>query len=121
MSLYTSDTAVIRLAAQLLLLGAAFQVVDCLQAATIAALRAYHDTVSAPKVQMFAYWLIGLPIAIGLGFYSELPGVSGPHGFWVAMIISLSISGLLLLRRLIKVLVALEFHLYQQYLINFSW
>ena len=103
-SLYTSDTAVIRLAAQLLLLGAAFQVVDCLQAATIAALRAYHDTVSAPKVQMFAYWLIGLPIAIGLGFYSELPGISGPHGFWVAMIISLTISGLLLLRRLIKVL-----------------
>ena len=103
-SLYTRDTEVIRLATQLLLLGAAFQVVDCLQAATIAALRAYHDTVSAPKVQMFAYWLIGLPLAIGLGFYSELPGISGPHGFWVAMIVSLSISGLMLLRRLLKVL-----------------
>ena len=103
-SLYTNDAAVIQLAAQLLLLGAAFQVVDCLQAATIAALRAYHDTVSAPKIQMFAYWLIGLPVAVGLGFYSDLPGISGPHGFWVAMLVSLTISSLLLLRRLLKVL-----------------
>ncbi len=103
-SLYSNDAEVVRLAAQLLLLGAAFQVVDCLQAATIAALRAYHDTVSAPKIQMFAYWLIGLPVAIWLGFYSELPWISGPHGFWVAMFVSLTISGLLLLRRLLKVL-----------------
>jgi len=103
-SLYSNDAEVIRLAAQLLLFGAAFQVVDCLQAATIAALRAYHDTVSAPKIQMFAYWLIGLPVAIWLGFYSELPGISGPYGFWVAMLVSLTISGLLLLRRLLKVL-----------------
>jgi MATE family multidrug resistance protein len=79
-------------------------VVDCLQAATIAALRAYHDTMSAPKIQMVAYWLIGLPIAIVLGFYSDLPGISGPHGFWIAMLVSLSISGLWLLRRLLKVL-----------------
>ena len=103
-SLYSDDAEVIRLAAQLLLFGAAFQVVDCLQAATIAALRAYHDTVSAPKIQMFAYWLIGLPVAIGLGFYSDLPGISGPYGFWVAMLVSLTISSLLLLRRLFNVL-----------------
>ena len=103
-SLYSDDAEVVYLAAQLLLLGAAFQVVDCLQAATIAALRAYHDTISAPKIQMIAYWLIGLPIAIVLGFYSDLPGISGPHGFWIAMLVSLSISGLWLLRRLLKVL-----------------
>ena len=101
-NLYSSDTAVVGLAVQLLLFGALFQIVDCLQAAALAALRAYHDTASPPRYQMFAYWLIGLPLGVGLGFYTEGYWFSGPQGFWFAMVVSLLIAGVLMLKRLVN-------------------
>ena len=93
-----------RLGVQLLLFGAQFQLVDCLQATALAALRAYHETASPPRYQMFAYWVVGLPLGIGLGFYSEHPWFGGPHGFWLAMVVSLLLAGLLMMRRLLQLL-----------------
>lgn len=102
--LYSSDDEVVRLGVQLLLFGALFQLVDCLQATALAALRAYHETASPPRYQMFAYWVVGLPLGIGLGFYSEHPWLGGAHGFWLAMVVSLLLAGLLMLRRLLLLL-----------------
>lgn len=103
-SLFSSDPVVVDLAVSLLLFGAIFQIVDCLQTATISALRAYHETASPPRYQIFAFWIIGLPLGVGLGFYSDVPYLSGPQGFWFAMVVSLLIAGLLMLRRLVQVL-----------------
>jgi MATE family multidrug resistance protein len=98
--LFTSDPEVIRVAVVLLYFGAAFQIADCLQVAMICALRAYHDTSSPPKYQLLAFWGFGLPIGVGLSFYGWWPGLEGANGMWFAMVVSLSLVGLLLLRRL---------------------
>jgi len=100
--LFTSDPEVIELAVVLLYFGAAFQIADCLQVAMVCALRAYHDTSSPPKYQFLAFWVFGLPIGIGLSFYGWWPGLEGAKGMWFAMVVSLSLVGLLLFRRLVQ-------------------
>ena len=98
--LFSNDIEVINVAVVLLYFGAAFQIVDCLQVAMVCALRAYHDTSSPPKYQFLAFWVFGLPIGIGLSFYNWWPGLEGAKGMWFAMVVSLSLVGLLLARRL---------------------
>lgn len=98
--LFSDDPQVIELAITLLYFGAAFQIVDCLQVAIICALRAYHDTASPPKYQLFAFWVIGVPLGVGLSFYNWVPSLSGPKGMWVAMLVSLFLVSILLLYRL---------------------
>ncbi len=101
--LFSSDKQVIELAIVLLYFGAAFQIADSLQVAVVCALRAYHDTTSPPKYQFFAFFVIGLPLGIGLSFYAWWPGLEGAKGLWLAMVASLSIVGVMLLRRLMIV------------------
>lgn len=98
--LFSDDAAVVRLAVVLLYFGAAFQLADCLHVAVVCALRAYHDTDSPPKYQLFAFCLLGLPIGIGLAFFGLWPGLEGAKGLWFGMVLSLFIVGVLLLRRL---------------------
>lgn len=98
--LFSSDEDVIKLAIVLVYFGAAFQIADSLQIAVIGALRAYHDTSSPPKYQVFSFWVVGLPLGVGLAFYGWWPGLEGAKGFWVGMVSSLSLVGVLLLRRL---------------------
>ena len=99
-SLFSHDPEVMALAVVLMYFGAAFQIADSLQVAAICALRAYHDTASPPKFQLVAFWMLGLPIGVGLAFYSWWPGLEGAKGLWFGMVLSLFIVGVLLLRRL---------------------
>ncbi len=99
--LFSSDDSVIELAVVLLYFGAAFQLADCLQVAVVHALRAYHDTSSPPKYQLLAFWGVGLPVGVGLSFSDVWPSLNGAKGMWLAMVISLTLVGLLLLRRLL--------------------
>lgn len=99
--LFSNDDAVIKLAVVLLYFGAAFQLADCLQVAVVHALRAYHDTSSPPKYQLLAFWGIGLPVGVGLSFSDFWPSLNGAKGMWLAMVISLTVVGVLLLRRLL--------------------
>lgn len=98
--LFSDDPQVIELATTLLYFGAAFQIVDGLQVAIICALRAYHDTASPPKYQLFAFWVIGVPLGVGLSFYNWVPSMSGPKGMWIAMLVSLTLVSVLLSYRL---------------------
>lgn len=98
--LFSNDPSLIPLAVVLLYFGAAFQIVDSLQVAAIFALRAYHDTSSPPKYQFIAFCVFGLPIGVGLAFYGEKFGLGGAKGMWMAMVVSLFVVGVLLLRRL---------------------
>ncbi len=99
-SLFSNDPAVIKLAVVLLYFGAAFQLVDCLQIAVICALRAYQDTASPPKYQVVAFLIFGMPLGVGLSFYEWWPGLEGAKGMWTAMLVSLSLVGVLLSWRL---------------------
>lgn len=98
--LFSSDPSVVPLAVVLLYFGAAFQLADSLQVAVICALRAYHDTSSPPKYQFVSFLVFGLPIGVGLAFWEWWPGLAGAKGLWFAMVVSLSMVGLLLLWRL---------------------
>ncbi len=100
--LFSKDEALIPLAVVLLYFGAAFQLADCLQVAVVHALRAYHDTSSPPKYQLLAFWGVGLPIGVGLSFYGLWPGLEGAKGMWFAMVVSLTLVGILLLIRLLR-------------------
>ena len=99
-SLFSDDASLIPLAVVLLYFGAAFQIVDSLQVAAVFGLRAYQDTVSPPKYQFVAFWLVGLPVGIWLAFYGDDLGLAGAKGMWMAMVLSLFVAGVLLLRRL---------------------
>lgn len=103
-SLYTSDALVTVLAVDLLIFAAVFQLADCLQAVAIAALRSYHETRTPPFYMVFAFWILGLPLGIWLGFYSPWPLLAGANGFWLAMVVSLVVAGGLMMMKLRSVI-----------------
>ena len=107
-TLISDDPLVIDLAVDLVIIGAAFQLADCLQVTAICALRAYQHTTSPPKYQVLSFWVLGLPLGIGLAFYQWWPGLEGALGMWVAMLASLTLVGLLSLYRLRKLVAAYQ-------------
>ncbi|MEY8205617.1 MAG: MATE family efflux transporter [Bermanella sp.] len=100
-SLYSDDTAVVDLASFLLLYAALFQLSDGLQVAAAGALRGYKDTLVTLILTITSFWLLALP----LGYYLGLSGDSplGAEGFWIGLVVGLSINAVLLLTRLRKV------------------
>lgn len=97
--LYTRDAAVAGVAVRLLFFAALFQLSDALQAACAGALRGYKDTRIPMLITLVAYWLVGLPLGLTLAFRSGL----GAAGIWMGMIGGLTVAGLLLLARLVRV------------------
>ena len=65
-SIYTTDEKVIALAANLMFLGAMFQLSDYIQVISAGALRGYKDTKSILFITFISYWVIGL--GLGLPF-----------------------------------------------------
>ena len=76
--IYTRESGVIAISVLLIPIAGVFQVFDGLQAVGAGVLRGLGDT-KVPLVAMIAgYWLIGVPVSIWLGFYTDL----GPEGLW---------------------------------------
>jgi MATE family multidrug resistance protein len=98
-SFYTRDPEVAVLAAQLLLVGALFQMSDGLQVSAAGALRGLGDTAWPMLITACAYWLIGLPLAYLLGVKTAL----GPVGIWFGLTAGLTASAVLLTLRLRRV------------------
>jgi MATE family multidrug resistance protein len=99
-ALFTTETDVARLGAQLILFVAVYLIVDNAQATTIGALRGYKDTRVPMFVALFGYWVVALPIGAGLGF-----GVLGlepmnVYGFWVGLALGLAFVAITLMVRL---------------------
>ncbi|WP_193161338.1 MATE family efflux transporter [Microbulbifer hainanensis] len=92
---YTSNVDIIAVATNLLLLCAAFQLVDVAQAMAWGALRGYRDTRVPMYLQLFSYWLVGLTTARWLG--EQFWGV---YGYWVGICIGLGTAAILLGLRL---------------------
>ena len=97
---YTTDPAVIEIAAGLLLFVALYQFVDDTQVTAMGALRGYKD-VRAPMVAaLIAYWVVALPVGAVLGF-APFGGVAwGVEGFWVGLVVGLAVASIVLLARL---------------------
>lgn len=94
-SLYSSDAAVIALAAELLVLAALFQFPDGIQVVANGALRGLKDTRVPMVITSFAYWGVGMPV----GWWLAFPRGMGAQGMWVGLIAGLGVAAVLLLLR----------------------
>jgi MATE family multidrug resistance protein len=98
--LYTKDQAVLRLAMDLMLFVAFWQLVDYAQATTVGALRGFKDTRLPMLIALFSYWAVGLPVGVAFGFgWIDVPALTGLRGFWVGFCAALVVVAVVLLAR----------------------
>ena len=93
--LYSRDLDVVSVAATLIPIAGVFQVFDGLQVVAAGILRGLGDTRVPMLVNLFGYWLIGIPVSIYLGFGAGL----GPVGLWWGLVLGLAVVGTSLLFR----------------------
>lgn len=96
---FTTDTAVIRVAASLIPIAGFFQVFDGGQAVGAGVLRGAGDTTAPLVVMLTGYWLIGVPVSAYLGFRTSL----GAAGLWWGFVISLAAVAVFLNLRIRRV------------------
>ncbi len=89
------NAALVAFALQYLALAAMFQLVDGVQAVAAGALRGLQDTRVPMWIAIFSYWVPGIGLAIGLGFFTPLEGV----GVWIGLATGLAFAAVLLTRR----------------------
>lgn len=77
-SLFTEAPGVIELSAGLLVIVGVFQLVDGLQVGSSAMLRGLQDARVPALMGFVSYWIIGLPMSVGLAFGLHL----GARGVW---------------------------------------
>jgi multidrug resistance protein, MATE family len=94
----TSVPEVSRLAAELLLIAAIFQVVDGAQVIGVGALRGLTDVRVPAALTFAAYWLLALPLGYWLAFYTEL----GPRGLWIGLACGLAAAAFSLVWRFLQ-------------------
>lgn len=98
--LFTSDPAVIKVAAGLLVVGAFFQIFDGIQVVLLGALRGIAD-VRIPMIMAFvSYILVSLPVSYLFAFVLKL----GYPGVWMGLVGGLSTAAVLFGIRLKKML-----------------
>jgi MATE family multidrug resistance protein len=86
----------------LLLFAAVFQLTDAAQTIASGALRGYKLTTIPMVIHITAFWGIGLGLGITLGLTDWLVSPMGIYGFWLALVISLSIAALMLVSYLAR-------------------
>ena len=97
---YTSDPAVIRIAANLMIFIALYQIVDDTMATMEGTLRGYKDTRVPMVFSLLGYWLVGLPVGhvLALGWFG-LPAI-GVYGYWTGMTVGMLLVAVCLWVRL---------------------
>ncbi len=92
---FTKDTVVIGIAAQLLVIAGLFQLFDGTQVVGLGILRGVGDVNIPTLITFFAYWVVGLPVAYWLGIVLDF----GVKGIWYGLTLGLLTSSLLLYAR----------------------
>lgn len=90
--IYISDPSVESIASGLLIIAAAFQLADGIQAVGIGILRGLSDIRIPTIITFVAYWVICLPLGYLLGLHTEL----GVTGVWIGLSTGLILSAILL-------------------------
>ncbi|KAF2726041.1 MATE family multidrug resistance protein [Polychaeton citri CBS 116435] len=96
--LFTSSPEVVRLVAEVLPLCAAFQLVDSVASLCNGALRGLGRQHFGGYVQLFSYYVIAMPISMGLAFGADW----GLLGLWTGVAIALALVALIELVYLYK-------------------
>ncbi len=86
---------VIAIAAKLLLVAAVFQISDGIQVVVLGALRGLQDVKIPMYITFVAYWVVGFPISLYLGEYTELKAT----GVWIGLLAGLTAAALFLYLR----------------------
>jgi MATE family multidrug resistance protein len=94
-ALYTRDAAVMAVGPSLLGLAAIFQVFDGIQTVSTGALRGLGETRAPMWANFVGYWILGLPLGIGLCFLAH----QGVHGLWIGLTVALVVIASSLLWR----------------------
>lgn len=92
---FSENQEVIKIASQLLLVAAVFQISDGIQVVVLGALRGLQDVKIPMYITFIAYWIIGFPTSIYLGLYTNL----GPVGIWIGLLAGLTSAALFLYLR----------------------
>ncbi len=87
-SLYIDDAEVRTIATRLLIIAAAFQLSDGLQAVGLGILRGLQDVKIPTLITFVAYWVVAIPLGYLLGFTFHL----GVDGVWYALSFGLTIA-----------------------------
>lgn len=107
-ALYSTDVAILSLAAQLLSLAALFQLSDATQVTAACAIRGYQVTRSPMIIHLASFWGVAVPIGCILGLQPVLGGAlpqrwHGPIGFWIGLVAGLTVAAVLLVRQLARI------------------
>lgn len=86
---------VIAISAQLLIVAAFFQISDGIQVVVLGALRGLQDVKIPMYMTFVAYWVIGFPVSIYLGLYTDMKAV----GVWIGLLAGLTAAALFLYLR----------------------
>jgi len=90
-----ANAALVAFAVRYMMVAAAFQLFDGLQAVAMGALRGLQDTRIPMAFALFGYWVPGLGCSLFLGFWTPLQGT----GVWIGLAVGLVVvAGLMLWR-----------------------
>ena len=90
---FSDEPGVIAIGSALMLVAAAFQLSDGIQAVASGALRGAGDTIGPMLAQILAHWGVGIPCAYLLAFHLGW----GPKGVWWGLALGLTLAAGLLL------------------------
>jgi len=99
-ALYTNNAEVIELASSLMIFTALYQFSDGIQLCSAGALRGLKDTTIPMFLSIIAYWLIAFPLGYMLALTDRITEAMGAKGFWIGLLIGLSLSAVLMTFRL---------------------
>ena len=96
-SVFSADRSVREVAVGLMLFAALWQLADATQVLAIGALRGYQVTFGPMLVMFVAFWLIGLPLGVRLGYYGigNVPPLA-VYGFWTGLVAALILAAIAL-------------------------
>ncbi len=95
---YTHDASTVAVAVALIPLAGLFQVFDGLQAVTGGVLRGAGDTRVPALLHLIAFWGVGIPLGVYLGFYTPLR----ERGLWLGLVAGLAAAALLQSNRMVR-------------------
>lgn len=100
---YTRDPEVAKIAVTLILISVAWHISDSIQICAIGIIRGYQITFRPMLITFSAFWLVGIPLgrwlAIkGIKVFNVLP--MGIFGYWVGLVIGISVAALFLYKLL---------------------
>lgn len=94
-AMYTEEAQVVAIAVALIPVAGVFQVFDGLQVVAAGVLRGIGDTAAPFIANLLAFWLLGIPVSLWLGFRTP----AGPVGLWWGLVVGLGAVATFLVAR----------------------